>query len=603
MKHIVHVLTYVLLVPVILIISCGDDDETPLLVEAGFTVSDSSIVEGQEVTFTDASTGEPTSWEWTFEGGDPSTSTVRNPRVTYVTPGVFSIKLTASNGENAGTIEKEEFIEVIASVKAGFEVDDSLIVVGQEVTFTDTSTGGPTSWEWSFEGGDPLSSNDQNPKVTYATPGVYPVQLTASNDRLADREEKEELIRVFLPVEAGFTADKATIVEDEQITFTDNSQGDPSAWFWTFEGGTPSTSPDPNPTVTYTTAGTYRVSLSAINDASSDIEEKDLFITVKEKVEAQFEADELSINSGDEITFTDLSAGTPSSWQWTFPGGTPSTSTVSNPSVIYSTPGIYEVSLTASNEFDSDTETKSRYIVVSTVPVEGLIAYYPFNGNGTDSGNMGFDGILSGGVAPAMDRDNNAGGSLNFDGTDDYVEAPNDLDNTMSDGATFTAWIYLPEATGENMGILSNFNGQGDVSTGAECTPLAKIGFNFLVLPDLGLRMTYGTNADRFNGRRSPANSFETNTWYHVAGTWDGTTKSNAAFNLYINGIASDDQDFSSRVTGVCDEFVESDSPFYYGTASCAAGLCAPFKGRIDDLRIYDRALTRSEILALIQFD
>ena len=80
---------------------------------------------------------------------------------------------------------------------------------------------------------------------------------------------------------------------------------------------------------------------------------------------ADFTADKTSIAFGQSVNFTDTSANNPASWAWTFTGGNPSSSTLENPSVVYNAMGTYEVSLTATNAYGSDTETKTGYITVS----------------------------------------------------------------------------------------------------------------------------------------------------------------------------------------------------------------------------------------------
>ncbi len=81
---------------------------------------------------------------------------------------------------------------------------------------------------------------------------------------------------------------------------------------------------------------------------------------------ADFSASQTSINTGQSINFTDLSAGNPTSWQWTFQGGTPSTSTQQNPSgIVYNSSGTYDVTLTATNAAGTDAITKSGYISVT----------------------------------------------------------------------------------------------------------------------------------------------------------------------------------------------------------------------------------------------
>lgn len=80
---------------------------------ANFTVNKTKVLRGGELTFTDLSTNFPTSWAWTFENGNPATSTVQNPRVKYSTPGKFKVSLTSTNSLGTSPIfEIAEYIEV-----------------------------------------------------------------------------------------------------------------------------------------------------------------------------------------------------------------------------------------------------------------------------------------------------------------------------------------------------------------------------------------------------------------------------------------------------------------------------------------------------------
>jgi PKD repeat protein len=90
---------------------------------------------------------------------------------------------------------------------------------------------------------------------------------------------------------------------------------------------------------------------------------------------ADFTGSPLSVFGGESVDFTDTSSNIPTSWSWSFPGGTPSTSTSQDPTITYNTAGIYNVSLTATNANGNDTETKTNYITVSEIP--------PFFGNST----------------------------------------------------------------------------------------------------------------------------------------------------------------------------------------------------------------------------
>ena len=81
---------------------------------------------------------------------------------------------------------------------------------------------------------------------------------------------------------------------------------------------------------------------------------------------ANFSASATNIPAGNSINFTDMSTNTPTSWDWTFAGGTPGTSTDQNPlNIVYNTPGVYTVTLVATNAGGSDTQTKTGYITVT----------------------------------------------------------------------------------------------------------------------------------------------------------------------------------------------------------------------------------------------
>jgi PKD repeat protein len=172
------------------------------------------------------------------------------------------------------------------------------------------------------------------------------------------------------PPVANFTSDTQIVGAGGSVHFTDLSTNNPTSWSWTFAGGTPSTSTSQNPTVTYNTQGTYDVSLTVANSAGSDSETKIDYITVTapQPPVANFSASSTSISVGDNVVFTDLSSSGPTSWSWTFEGGTPGSSTAQNPTVTYNTAGTYDVTLFVANVAGSDTETKIDYIMVAEKP-------------------------------------------------------------------------------------------------------------------------------------------------------------------------------------------------------------------------------------------
>ncbi len=101
-----------------------------------------------------------------------------------------------------------------------------------------------------------------------------------------------------------------------------------------------------------------------------------------------FSGNNLEIEAGGSVQFTDLSTNNPTTWTWTFEGGTPATSTEQNPTVSYAEPGTYNVTLVASNTAGENEAAKEDYIVVEAVngleenQLAGKVSVYPNPTNG-----------------------------------------------------------------------------------------------------------------------------------------------------------------------------------------------------------------------------
>ncbi|MBI4647403.1 MAG: PKD domain-containing protein, partial [Bacteroidia bacterium] len=107
------------------------------------------------------------------------------------------------------------------------------------------------------------------------------------------------------------------------------------------------------------------------NRALSEAEIQALYDTIPTLAPvADFTVNDSTVTAGSTVQFTDLSTNNPISWSWSFAGGTPSSSTLQNPSVTYNTAGTYDVTLIVANAAGSDTLTKTNYIEVNdTVPM------------------------------------------------------------------------------------------------------------------------------------------------------------------------------------------------------------------------------------------
>jgi PKD repeat protein len=344
---------------------------------ADFSANASSVTIGEYVQFNNQSINNPTSFKWEFAGCEPLSCTEENPKVKFTKEGSFSVKLTATNGSGSDTKTKTNYITVKPlSVQADFSASKTFVTEGESISFTDISSNNPTSWLWTFAGGTPSTSTSKNPTVIYNVPGVYDVTLKVSNANGTDQQEKTGYIAVAMkaPV-AGFTASSTEILTGSTVQFTDKSQN-AQTYAWTFEGGTPATSNLKSPSVTYNTSGTFTVTQKVSNTSGNDTQTVTSMITVKApSVSADFTATTTSVVEGGSVSFSDLSSNNPTSWLWTFAGGTPSTSTSKNPTVIYNVPGVYDVTLKASNANGTDQQEKTGYIAVAMkAPVAGFTA-------------------------------------------------------------------------------------------------------------------------------------------------------------------------------------------------------------------------------------
>jgi len=116
---------------------------------------------------------------------------------------------------------------------------------------------------------------------------------------------------------------------------------------------------------------------------------------------ANFVANVTTVTAGGQVDFTDLSLYTPTSWTWSFPGGTPASFVGVNPPLItYNTPGTYNVVLTVSNVNGTDPETKTGYITVAVAGSCDTLNYpIPSGWTGTNyytGATVGADGWING---------------------------------------------------------------------------------------------------------------------------------------------------------------------------------------------------------------
>ncbi|MCF8366136.1 MAG: PKD domain-containing protein [Bacteroidales bacterium] len=396
---------------------------------AEFSGTPTNICPGDAVNFTDMSTGSPTSWNWSFPGGSPSSFNGQTPpAITYNTPGTYNVTLTVGDGSSTDPETKTGYITV-ANLTANFSASPTNVTIGNTVNFTDLTSCNPTSWSWSFPGGTPSTSTAQNPVVTYNTLGTYEVTLVASDGTNSDPETKTGYITVsevqlnyctsqgnnssyewigqvvfdaFTNTSgaSGYTDFTNLTVDmtagaDVNVSLTPQFSGSTYVEFWkvwidynkngdfldageeVFAPASSSTTVSGSFTVSASASGTTRMRVSMKWNAAQtacevfsygEVEDYTVNFGSLSPPVANFAANATTVIEGNSVQFTDLSTNAPTSWTWSFAGGTPGSSSSQNPVVTYNTAGTYTVSLTATNAAGSDLETKTAYINVVALP-------------------------------------------------------------------------------------------------------------------------------------------------------------------------------------------------------------------------------------------
>ena len=197
----------------------------------------------------------------------------------------FRLTALVGNGldgtqHSKGYIDNVRLIPPTLQPTAGFAASPMTGTAPLTVGFQDQSTGPVTGWTWFF--GDGTTSNVQSPTHLYTQPGTYPVTLNVSGPRGGDAESKAGFITVLpdmnAPPVAAFSASPVSGPAPLQVSFSDLSEGEVSGWSWSFgDGGTASV---PGPVHTYTTPGTYTVSLTVNGNRGSDTETKVGYVTI-----------------------------------------------------------------------------------------------------------------------------------------------------------------------------------------------------------------------------------------------------------------------------------------------------------------------------------
>lgn len=145
-----------------------------------------------------------------------------------------------------------------------------------QVNFTDTSSGGPTAWNWNFGDGS-ANSTVKNPSHTYSASGSYTITLTASDGAISGTSSQTYVVKSYVIPVCSYSTSGLVGTSPMQVTFTDTSSNMPSDYIWNFNSGDygwltvlPSSyNTTSNPTVTFTGTGSIPILHTVSNPAGT----------------------------------------------------------------------------------------------------------------------------------------------------------------------------------------------------------------------------------------------------------------------------------------------------------------------------------------------
>ena len=213
----------------------------------------------------------------------------------------------------------------------------------------------------------------------------------------------------------------------------------------------------------------------------------------------------------------------------------------------------------------------------------GLVAYYPFDGNASDMSGNGNHGTVHGATL-GVDRHGAAGKAYSFDGVDDYIDLD---DQDFTSAVTFSLWVHFNSLT-SYQSLITKYDGdtgQGDQSI-ARSLMLYKHGDHafWWCLSENGT-----VNSERFSPTTASAGQ-----WYHLSSSFgQGTAK------IFLNG--GEEKAWDTGYTSI----FQSNVHLVLGvtTNDFPAVGDLPFNGTLDEVRIYNRALSSAEVAALYQLE
>ncbi len=261
--------------------TCSREQAVPVLADFNLTVVEEDYSVPVQVVLNNTTTGAE-DYQWSFPGAAPESSVRKNPgAILYKTPGIYTITLKALNrdgSEDTKEITLDLDQPVVINFKAEVQNDNFSPVT---VHLTNNSSGAD-GFTWTFEGGNPATSDLENPgSVVFNTPGDHSITLAITNGR--ETYTKDTIITVAPFMVSDFDWEVDFQDKDLQVPVKltmQNQSVSATAYDWFFEGGTPTQSTQENPVVVFSSPGTHRITLTTRNGKETKATTKTITLEV-----------------------------------------------------------------------------------------------------------------------------------------------------------------------------------------------------------------------------------------------------------------------------------------------------------------------------------
>lgn len=361
-------------------------------VTAAFVSNKNFICSGDSIRFTNTSAGGST-LQWLFPGGSPATDTNLNPVVTYAANGVYPVTLVVSGAQGSDTLVQQAYVRV---------------GTGFNLPFVENfETGEPAQNGWSIENPDTARSWELF-TVGGTSPGDKALRLDfyAYNNAAGQRDRLispplnlSGLSTASLNFEHAYRAYNASNSDSLLVKISTNCQ---QSWTTVLSVGGGSLATLANATPAFVPAqasdwcggvgnlACFNLNLTAfagnsmvfiqfetVNGYGNNLYIDNIAVTGVPNVlpAASFQQNVSRFCVGGSVQFSDQSSGIPTARTWLFPGGTPTSSTDSQPAIIYNSPGVYDVTLIVTNQIGNDTLVLVAAVQVDSLPSPSLTAF------------------------------------------------------------------------------------------------------------------------------------------------------------------------------------------------------------------------------------